>query len=276
MMMPIQASSINYSSWKWSEQWSECIEPLHLAPSIKACITSRHALNANGTANFSLFVNEDPKLVYLRRTELAKMLGYPIYWLSKQIHGTRVVNFSNTNFSELITCISSHQYHFDEPADAVWTNRTNSIIGILTADCLPILVWNQQGTYIAAIHAGWRGLQAGIIKNTVDSLNINPDELYAWIGPAIGTQAFQVGYDVYDAFCSQIPEATLAFYPDPKHPDKWLADLNLLATMHLNAVGINNITSSSICTSLDSEKWFSYRCSQQSGRFASLIWIEQR
>ncbi|MES2206568.1 MAG: peptidoglycan editing factor PgeF [Pseudomonadota bacterium] len=273
--MSVKASSINNPSWKWSEQWPECIEPLGLAPSIRACITSRDALHVNGTANFSLFVNEDPKLVHVRREQLAQILTQPIYWLSKQVHGTHVVDFSNTNRSPT-TCISPHEYRFDEPADAVWTNRTNSIIGVLTADCLPILLWNHQGTHIAAIHAGWRGLQAGIIKNTIDSFDINADELNAWIGPAIGSQAFQVGYDVYDSFCSQTPEATIAFHPDLKHPDKWLADLNLLATMHLNAAGINNVTSSGICTSQDSAKWFSYRSNSQSGRFASLIWIEQR
>ncbi len=263
------------SSWKWSEQWAGCIEPQGLAPNIRACITSRHALNAHGTANFSLFVEENPKQVHTRRTQLAQVLTHPIYWMSKQVHGTRVANLSQANHSELTTCITPEEYTIHEPADAVWTDRMNTIIGVLTADCLPILIWNQKSTHIAAIHAGWRGLHAGIIKNTINALDADPHELRAWIGPAIGTQAFQVGCDVYNAFCTGAYEARLAFHPDPYHADKWLANLNMLAMMHLKNMGITTIIPSNICTSQNSETWFSYRCSSQSGRFASLIWIEQ-
>jgi YfiH family protein len=158
-------------------------------------------------------------------------------------------------------------------ADACYTKHKQHICTILTADCLPLLVCNQQGTAVAAIHAGWRGLANGVIEAALHALNEPARDLLVWLGPAIGPHKFEVGQDVYTAFTSHHSESASAFTPCTT--DKWLADLYALATMRLGLLGITNIYGGQHCTYTEKDKFFSYRRDgSQTGRMASVIWID--
>ena len=160
----------------------------------------------------------------------------------------------------------------EKNADASFTNETNRICAVLTADCLPLLICNKQGTHIAAIHAGWRGLANGIIETTLTSLQQPAHDLLVWLGPAIGPQKFEVGKDVYDAFTQKHAESDSAFAP--LSGDKWLADLYALAKIRLKLQGISHIYGGEFCTFTQDDLFFSYRRDKgKTGRMASLIWI---
>ena len=156
-------------------------------------------------------------------------------------------------------------------ADAITSSQPGQVCAVLTADCLPVLFCNQAGTRIAAAHAGWRGLAAGVLEATVMAMECEPVDLIAWLGPAIGPQAFEVGADVYDAFTSLNRENTTAFKP---HHDRWIADLYQLARYTLARVGIKQVFGGDYCTFTNTEKFFSYRRDGETGRMASLVWLQ--
>ncbi len=161
-------------------------------------------------------------------------------------------------------------------ADATFTNERQQVCIVITADCLPILICDQRGTEVAAIHAGWRGLAAGIIENTVAQLRQSPENLLVWLGPAIGPTKFEVGNDVYDVFVNKNTINTAAFteigYKNKEQ--KWLANLYKLATIRLQQQGITRIYGGDFCTYTQEELFFSYRRDQKkTGRMASVIWI---
>jgi YfiH family protein len=144
----------------------------------------------------------------------------------------------------------------------------------MTADCLPVLFTNAQGTQVAAAHAGWRGLAAGVLENTLKTFNPN-DEILAWLGPAIGPLAFEVGGEVKQVFVEEHAEAQSAFRASPTHPqDRFLADIYHLARIRLAAAGVARVSGGDYCTFSDTENFFSYRRDGITGRMASLIWIE--
>jgi YfiH family protein len=156
--------------------------------------------------------------------------------------------------------------------DAVFTHEPNRVCAILTADCLPLLVCNQQGTHVAAIHAGWRGLAAGVIESTIAALNLPPEHLLVWLGPAIGPQRFEVRQDVYDAFTAGHSEAKAAF--QPISDTQWLADLYTLARQRLQKLGIEQVYGGEYCTYSNPEQFFSYRRDGKIlGSLVNLIWI---
>lgn len=165
-------------------------------------------------------------------------------------------------------------------ADATFTNTPGCVLAILTADCLPVLLCDEEGKSIAAIHAGWRGLATGIIENTIYAMNnaFGPKNYIAWLGPAIGPEKFEVGEDVYDAFVSKDPNARLAFTPinHEQNQQKWLANLYLLAKQRLHMLNINHIDGGMHCTFSEADLFFSYRrdCGK-TGRMASVIWIKK-
>lgn len=162
----------------------------------------------------------------------------------------------------------------DMIADASFTQRPNCVCVVLTADCLPILICDKQGTKVAAIHAGWRGLAGGIIENTVRALQTPASDLMVWLGPAIGPKKFEVGPDVFEAFTHDHQEASSAFATHTS--GKWLADLYKLARMRLQALGVSQIDGGEFCTYTQDDMFFSYRRDQGvTGRMASLIWIGQ-
>ena len=164
-------------------------------------------------------------------------------------------------------------------ADASVSNIPGEVLVIMTADCLPVLFTNSSGTVIGASHAGWRGLCAGVLENTITELlrisdDKNPADLMAWLGPAIGPAAFEVGEDVVTAFTNSgftVPES--AFKPITNKAGKYLADIYLLARARLEASGVNRVSGGQYCTVRDQEQFFSYRRDGETGRFASAIWI---
>lgn len=193
------------------------------------------------------------------RTRLVETLALPDnpVWLN-QVHGDHAVT---ADFENL-----------DKDADASYTSTPERICVVMTADCIPVLVCNKQGTKVAAIHAGWRGLAAGIIEKTIAIMEMPADDTLVWLGPAIGPEKFEVGKDVYKIFTDQ-DRGTAQFFKTHK-PEKWLADLHSLARAKLMKVGIKGVYTSNYCTFSQTDKFYSYRRDGgKTGRMASLIWI---
>jgi len=160
-------------------------------------------------------------------------------------------------------------------ADAVYTNQPNQVCLVMTADCLPVLFTNKQGTEVAAAHAGWRGLCDGVLEETVKCFQSAPEEIIAWFGPAIGPNTFQVGKEVIEQFMALDPIAETAFRADPNETGKYLGNLYQIATQRLNKLGITQIYGGEHCTFTEKESFFSYRRDGKTGRMASLIWIKK-
>jgi len=180
-------------------------------------------------------------------------------WLN-QTHGTTVLEALPENR--------------EKNADASFATHANQVCTVLTADCLPLLICHENGTHVAAIHAGWRGLAKGIIEATLAAMHLPAEEMLVWLGPAIGPQKFEVGEDVYQAFTQPHPEAASAFHPHRE--GKWLANLYTLATQRLNAQGVRRIYGGQFCTYTQEDLFFSYRRDgKETGRMASVIWIEK-
>lgn len=184
-----------------------------------------------------------------------------IVWL-EQIHSNRVVNEPE----------SGTQLH---QADASITSKAGLACAVMTADCLPILLTDKQGQQIAAVHAGWRGMVAGVIENTVAQFTAPGNELLAWFGPAISARHFEVGSEVRDAFVAsdqQLSEQiTQAFVPSNKE-GHFYADLYQLATLKLNSLGVSKLYGGECCTYADAERFYSYRRDGQTGRMVTLIY----
>lgn len=143
----------------------------------------------------------------------------------------------------------------------------------MTADCLPVLFCDRAGSRVAAAHAGWRGLAAGVLEATLDSLAVDPAQVLVWLGPAIGPKAFEVGPEVREVFIAQLAETHQAFVPS-HNAGKYLADIYLLARLRLEARGVSAVSGGGWCTVTD-PRFFSYRRASRTGRFASLIWLER-
>lgn len=158
-------------------------------------------------------------------------------------------------------------------ADAAITRSPNRPLAIMTADCLPILLTNRQGTEIAAIHAGWRGLVNGIVTNTLEKMHSSPADLMAWIGPAICQSCYEVGQEVLDTAEKHYAFAPKAFL---SQGEKWLANLPLLAELILNSLGIPAVYQSKACSFEQKNEFYSYRREAQTGRMATLIWFNEK
>ena len=162
----------------------------------------------------------------------------------------------------------------DSIADASYTTEPNTVCVVLTADCLPVFICNKQGTQIAVIHAGWRGLANNIIESTINAMRLSAEDALVWLGPAIGPDRFEVGRDVYDAFVSRHAESANAFVSKPA--EKWLANLYALAKIRLKQRGITQVYGGDYCTYSQDELFFSYRRDKNTaGRMANVIWIEK-
>lgn len=227
---------------------------------VRALSTTRAGgASAGPFASFNLaaHVGDDPVAVAANRRRLsARLPGAPL-WLA-QVHGCRVVDVEAAETGV--------------EADAAIARRRGRVCAVLTADCLPVLLCDDAGTAVAAAHAGWRGLAAGIIEATVQAMPSPPERLLAWLGPAIGPQAFEVGAEVREAFLAHSAEAAAAFAA--KENGKWLADLFRLATQRLNASGVLRVFGGGQCTFSQAERFYSFRREKTTGRMASLIWIE--
>ncbi len=231
-------------------------------PGVRAVSTTRrggYSTTPYDSLNLGDHVGDDPLTVRQNRAHLKTVLNLPSdpLWL-QQVHGCDVV--------EGTSGVSGCQ------ADAITTSTPGVVCAVLTADCLPLLLCNRSGTRVAAVHAGWRGLCAGVIESALDRFAEPGEELLAWLGPAIGPMAFEVGNEVRLAFLEWDPANEVAFLPGV--PGHWLANIYRLAENRLNARNIGFIGGGGRCTLSQPERFFSYRRDGVTGRMASLIWIE--
>jgi YfiH family protein len=156
-------------------------------------------------------------------------------------------------------------------ADAAVTRTRDVVVTVRTADCLPVLLGDRAGTVVGVAHAGWRGLAAGVLESTIARLGVDPHDLAAWIGPAIGPARFEVGRDVIDAYCA--PDASCAAHFRPLREGKWLADLPGLAKQRLARAGVTRIDGGTWCTHTDAARFHSYRREKGTGRMALAAWL---
>jgi polyphenol oxidase len=235
-------------------------------PRVRALTTTR-ALPGNSRPPFDAFnlgmrSGEDAAIVSANRGLLQRGCQLPAAprWL-QQVHGSYAIEFTAAGEDQL-----------DEPqADAAFTGDPGVVLAVLTADCLPILICADDGAEIAAIHAGWRGLAAGVVESCIEQLRTQRETLMAWLGPAIGAASYEVGDEVRDAFFAHSDEATMAFAPS--RSGHWRCDLYTLATQRLNALGIARVYGGGLDTYSDA-RFYSYRREPTTGRFASVIWIQ--
>jgi polyphenol oxidase len=239
-------------------------------PNIRAFFTTRQGGVSEGayaSLNLGAHVGDTPAAVAENRLRLATLLHSTPTWLN-QVHGTQVVAAEDVLLAQGMP-----------PADASVARTPGTPALVLVADCLPVLFTDLRGTCVAAAHAGWRGLCAGVLEATVAAMPVPPHELMSWFGPAIGPTAFEVGAEVREAFLTAAGEGheltDAAFKPrGAAHPGKYLADIYALARIRLRNVGVTQIYSGDFCTVSDHVRFFSYRRDGQCGRMAAAIWME--
>lgn len=233
-----------------------------LPPSVAAAFSTRLggvSLPPFAALNLGIHVGDDAEKVAENRRIIENMLPSSPIWLN-QVHGTRVwTDADDAPEGERL-------------ADAICTRQVGRVAAILTADCLPVLFCDRAGTVVAAAHAGWRGLAAGVLQETCRAMHTPAHEILAWIGPAIGAAAFEVGGEVLDIFRGKDAQTAAFFRP---HGAKFFADLPAIAAHVLQDFGLPaaNISPSNLCTFSDATRFFSYRRDGQTGRMASLIWL---
>lgn len=208
--------------------------------------------------NLGTHVGDDPARVEANRAILRQALPAEPYWLN-QVHG--------------VTVVEAGAEEGVPDADAAVSRQSGHVCAVMTADCLPVLFCDRAGSVVAAAHAGWRGLHEGVLEATVVAMAVPPGQILAWLGPAIGPDAFEVGGEVRAAFMGSDPAAEAAFRPSPRQ-HKWLADIYLLARQRLVRAGVGSIHGGGECTASDPARFFSYRRDGVTGRMASLIWLD--
>ena len=228
------------------------------AKNIHAAVTLRTGGLSKGTfssLNPALHVNDKIENVRANRKAIKEMLNLPgaPVWL-EQVHGNRV--------------IKAGQVTQVEQADASYSEQAGVVCAVMTADCLPVLLATTEGDKIAAIHAGWRGLLAGVIRHTVNALDAT--NIIAWLGPAIGPDCFEVGSEVKNAFVEQSANFSDGF--KQINQNKYLADIYRLATIELSSMGVTQVYGGGFCTVTDKQRFYSYRRDGETGRMATLIW----
>ena len=231
---------------------------------VRALITTRAGGVSRGAyagLNLGMRSGDAAEDVMRNRAELKQWLPAEPLWL-RQVHGTTVVEADGMEGSP--------------EADAAVARRPGTVCATLTADCLPLLMCDEEGTAVAAAHAGWRGLSSGVIEQTLRVMGRRPAALLAYLGPAIGPEAYEVGAEVREAFIAadrgSDPQAGAAF--SPGKPGKFYADLYALARQRLARSGVVRVYGGGYCTYTERERFFSYRRDGATGRMASLIWIQ--
>ncbi|MGS0683236.1 peptidoglycan editing factor PgeF [Shewanella sp. 125m-7] len=213
--------------------------------------------------NLGLHVGDDPKVVLANRLLIEQKLNLPAKptWL-EQTHSIDVIDADNSQLHN---------------ADASYTDNLDQVCVVMTADCLPVLLCDENGTEVAAVHAGWRGLCDGIIEATVDRFNHKPSELMAYLGPAIGPTAFEVGAEVKAQFEAKHPQTAQFFIGHicPQGQQKYMADIQGLASFRLSLLGVKRIYCDKRCTVTAANTFFSYRRDGITGRMASFIWLNR-
>ncbi len=229
-------------------------------PTIAALCTTRIGGASNApydSLNLGLHVGDDEACVLANRRRLREQFELPAEpgWIN-QTHGTAVVMLERDQGRD---------------ADVAITRQPGLVAAVMVADCLPILLCNRAGSEVAAVHAGWRGLQAGVVEAAVGAMQSPASELLAWIGPGISREHFEVGEDVRDAFAAVIKPAQEFF--SASGADRWLCDLPAIARYLLGGLGVGKISCDPHCSYRDRELFYSYRRDQVTGRMAALIWI---
>lgn len=210
-------------------------------PKVRALVTSRalgDMKSAEGRARLRAHLPADP------------------VWL-RQVHGVTVVDASGAAAGT--------------DADASFTAASNVVCAVMAADCLPVLFAEESGAAVGIAHAGWRGLAAGVIEATVAAMRVPPPRLLAWLGPAIGPEAYEIGSEVRDAFLARSASAASAF--TPTRPGHWRLDLYAVARQRLASIGVARVSGGGFCTATDTERFFSYRRDKAEERMAAAIWL---
>jgi YfiH family protein len=238
-------------------EWITPDWPTH--PRVRALVTTRSGGVSSGpwsTLNLGIAVGDAPEAVAANRARLREHLPADPRWL-RQVHGIGVV--------------AAETVAAPVEADASFTRTAEVVCAIQMADCLPVLFAARDGSAVGAAHGGWRGLAGGVIERAVEAMAIEPAGLIAWLGPAIGPDAFEVGDEVRAAFLAVDPAASGAFRP--LREGKWLADLFTLARLRLARAGVREVHGGGMCTYSDAARFFSHRRDRVSGRMAALVWL---
>jgi YfiH family protein len=229
---------------------------------VKALITTRQGGVSQApydSLNLAGHVGDSPQAVAQNRKRLrtACLLPAEPFWLS-QVHGCQVADSDR-----------------DQPgceADAVFSATHGVVCAVMTADCLPLLMTDRSGSRVCAVHAGWRGLAEGVIESAIQRMEVPPEEIMVWLGPAIGPDAFEVGGEVRQTFLDLFADDENAFCPG--EGDRWLADIYQLARSRLNRLGVDSVGGGEYCTVQQSDLFYSYRREGVTGRMASMIWLQ--
>ena len=233
-----------------------------VAPRVRAFVTTRAGGVSGGefgSMNLGSRSGDAAANVERNRAIVREHLPAAPRWMA-QVHGTDVADLDRLDDAQV------------PQADAAIASRPGQVTVVLTADCMPLLVSDEAGTRVAVAHAGWRGMAAGVIENTVQAMDIAPRKLRAWMGPTIGPAAFEVGPEVREAFLKSDPAADGAFRSH--QPGKFMADLYALARRRLARAGVERVHGGGFCTYTEAQRFFSYRRVQASGRMGAFIWIE--
>jgi YfiH family protein len=242
----------------------ELIEPDWPAPArVRACVTTRVGGVSSppyAELNLASHVGDSPAAVAANRQRLARHLALPEEprWL-EQVHGVQIA-------------MAGDVHRGATAADGVCAHTARQVCVVLTADCLPVLMCSRDASVVVAAHAGWRGLASGVLEAAVEATNLAGDRLMAWLGPAIGPRAFEVGDEVRAAFVAHERAATSAFVASGS--DRWMADLYALARQRLARCGVSAVYGGHWCTYSDAARFYSYRRDGATGRMAALIWLE--
>lgn len=228
---------------------------------VSACSTLRTggvSCDVFSSLNLGLHVGDAPEAVAENRRRLQTMLGLPgePRWLN-QVHGTEV--------------ISAETIQQTPCADSSIVTTPGTVAVVLTADCLPVVLCDRDGRCAAVAHAGWRGLNAGVLERAVEHMHSAGQNILAWLGPAIGPAAFEVGDEVRDAFMASDLNAAAAFVRNER--GRWQADIYVLARQRLARVGVTAVYGGGLCTYSDDQRFFSYRRDGVTGRMATMVWL---
>ncbi|MCB1977320.1 MAG: peptidoglycan editing factor PgeF [Nitrosomonas sp.] len=232
---------------------------------------SENTGGAYASLNLGMHVNDNPDRVLANRRLLRQHLPNEPQWL-EQVHGVDHIRVERAAAVPL-------------RADAALSDNPGAVCAVMVADCLPVYLCDSAGSAVGIVHAGWRGLSAGIVEKSVAGMRIEPERMMAWLGPAIGPAHFEVGDEVRAIFVDHDPYAAIAFKPasaaaqvqvqvESGSKTKWYADIFQLARLRLQAAGVTRIYGGGICTYSDPARFFSYRRDGVTGRMAALIWLE--
>ncbi|MGY1530421.1 peptidoglycan editing factor PgeF [Luteimonas sp. A649] len=252
-------------------------------PGVRALVTLRRGAGASmvpfdrlNLGNARGQAGDDPVIVAANRAELVDRAELPSapHWL-RQVHGTAVLRV-DAPLPPGNATTERGRMAAEPEADAAVTDVPGAVLAILTADCLPVVLAARDGSEVGAAHAGWRGLAAGVLDTTVAAMHSPPRDLVAWLGPAAGPAAYEVGPEVRDAFVAGDAGADAAFVST--RPGHWHVDLYALARRRLQAAGLAaaDIHGGGLCTITDRARFYSHRRDARTGRMATLAWCDPR